>query len=198
MLTLHNQKGELVCTAPAPSMPIYFWGDDDNRQYHAAYFDRYPDVWAHGDYAELTDHNGLIIYGRSDALLNPGGVRIGTAEIYRQVEKQPEIAESIAVGQRWQGDVRIILFVKLQAGFTLDEALITQIKQRIRDNTTPRHVPDKVIAVDDIPRTRSGKIVELAVRNVIHNEAVTNLSAIANPEALDYFKRLPELKYDNE
>ncbi len=196
--TLHNQKGELVCTAPAPSMPIYFWGDDDNRQYHAAYFDRYPDVWAHGDYAELTDHNGLIIYGRSDALLNPGGVRIGTAEIYRQVEKQPEIAESIAVGQRWQGDVRIILFVKLQAGFTLDEALITQIKQRIRDNTTPRHVPDKVIAVDDIPRTRSGKIVELAVRNVIHNEAVTNLSAIANPEALDYFKRLPELKYDNE
>ncbi len=195
---LHNQKGELVCTAPAPSMPLYFWGDSNNAKYHAAYFERFPDVWTHGDYAELTHHDGLIIYGRSDALLNPGGVRIGTAEIYRQVEKQPEIAESIAVGQRWKDDVRIILFVKLQTGVVLDEALIAKLKQRIRDNTTPRHVPGKVIAVDDIPHTRSGKIVELAVRNVIHNEPVPNLSAIANPEALDCFKRLPELARDNE
>jgi len=195
---LHNQKGELVCTAPAPSMPLYFWGDTDNSKYHAAYFERFSNVWTHGDYAELTHHDGLIIHGRSDALLNPGGVRIGTAEIYRQVEQQPEIAESIAVGQRWNNDVRIILFVKLKTGVVLDGTLIAQLKQRIRDNTTPRHVPDKVIAVNDIPRTRSGKIVELAVRNVIHNEPVPNLSAIANPEALDCFKQLPELADVNE
>ena len=194
---IKNQKGELVCTAPAPPMPLCFWGDDNNTKYHAAYFERFANVWTHGDYAELTEHDGLIIYGRSDALLNPGGVRIGTAEIYRQVEKQPEIAESIAVGQHWNDDVRIILFVKLQPRYQLDETLIKQLKNRIRQNTTPRHVPSKIIAVDDIPRTRSGKIVELAVRNIIHNDPVINLSAIANPEALDCFKGLPELALDD-
>ncbi|MCF6323845.1 MAG: acetoacetate--CoA ligase [Gammaproteobacteria bacterium] len=191
---VNNQKGELVCTAPAPPMPLFFWGDDGNRKYHAAYFERFENTWAHGDYAEITAHDGIIIYGRSDALLNPGGVRIGTAEIYRQVEKQPEIIESIAVGQHWDDDIRIILFVKLQKGCKLNDALITQLKTRIRQNTTPRHVPDKIIAVDDIPRTRSGKIVELAVRHIIHNEAVLNISAIANPEALNCFKGLPELQ----
>ncbi len=189
-----NRKGELVCTAPAPPMPLFFWGDDGNRKYRAAYFERFENIWAHGDYAEITAHGGVIIYGRSDALLNPGGVRIGTAEIYRQVEKQPEITESIAVGQRWKGDIRIILFVKLQQGCELNETLITQLKKRIQQNTTPRHMPSKIIAVDDIPRTRSGKIVELAVRNVIHNEEVLNISAIANPEALNCFKGLPELQ----
>jgi len=189
-----EQKGELVCSAPAPSMPLCFWGDDDHHsKYRTAYYERFPGVWTHGDFAELTERGGLIIYGRSDALLNPGGVRIGTAEIYRQVEKLPEVVESIAIGQQWQDDVRIILFVKLQPACRLDEVLITQIKQRIRDNTTPRHVPSKVIAVDDIPRTRSGKIVELAVRNVIHNEPVVNIGAIANPAALDCFKQIPEL-----
>jgi acetoacetyl-CoA synthetase len=193
---IKNQKGELVCSAPAPPMPLYFWGDGDNKKYRAAYFERFENVWTHGDYAELTTHDGIIIYGRSDALLNPGGVRIGTAEIYRQVEKQPEVIESIAVGQQWKDDVRIILFVKLQSGLELNKTLINQIKTRIRQNTTPRHVPSKIIAVDDIPRTRSGKIVELAVRNVIHDEAVINLSAIANPTALDCFKELFELEQD--
>jgi len=191
---IKNQKGELVCTAPAPPMPLCFWGDDDNKKYHAAYFECFNNVWAHGDYAEITTHDGIIIYGRSDALLNPGGIRIGTAEIYRQVEKQPEITESIAVGQHWKDDVRIILFVKLQDGCELNEALISQLKRRIRQNTTPRHVPSKIISVDDIPHTRSGKIAELAVRNVIHNETVVNISAIANPAALDCFKALPELQ----
>ena len=193
---VNNQKGELVCSAPAPPMPLCFWGDDDNKKYRAAYFERFENIWTHGDYAVLTAHDGIIIYGRSDALLNPGGVRIGTAEIYRQVEKQPEVLESIAVGQQWKDDVRIILFVKLQSGCELDKTLINQIKTRIRQNTTPRHVPSKIIAVDDIPRTRSGKVVELAVRNVIHDEAVINLSAIANPAALDCFKKLPALQQE--
>ncbi len=194
--SVRNQQGELVCEAATPSMPIYFWNDLDNKRYKAAYFERFPGVWAHGDYAELTDHDGLIIYGRSDAVLNPGGVRIGTAEIYRQVEKLPQILESIVVGQQWRDDVRIILFVKLRQDTLLDDALSSKIKRVIRNNTTPRHVPAKIIQVADIPRTISGKIVELAVRNIIHNNLVTNKEALANPGALEYFKDLPELNED--
>ncbi len=191
--TLRNQPGELVCEAPTPSMPIYFWDDESGEHYRNAYFSRFPGVWAHGDFAELTQHDGLIIYGRSDAVLNPGGVRIGTAEIYRQVEKLPEVLESIAVGQDWQGDVRVILFLKLRDGIQLDDTLIQQIKKQIRDNTTPRHVPAKILQVTDIPRTISGKIVELAVRNVIHNRPVSNTEALANPEVLEQFKNRREL-----
>jgi len=190
---VEGQQGELVCEAPTPSMPIYFWNDPEMTRYKAAYFERFPGVWAHGDYAELTEHGGLIIYGRSDAVLNPGGVRIGTAEIYRQVEKLDEVMESIAVGQEWQGDVRIILFVKLREGLQLDEALITKIKTTLKQNATPRHVPAKVIQVTDIPRTISGKITELAVRNVIHGRPVTNTEALANPEVLEQFKDRAEL-----
>lgn len=193
---VHQQQGELVCEAPAPSMPLYFWNDPDNKRYQAAYFERFPNVWAHGDYAELTEHDGLIIYGRSDAVLNPGGVRIGTAEIYRQVEKLPDILESIAVGQEWHDDVRIVLFVKLREDLTLNEGLIDTIKNSIRKNATPRHVPAKIIQVTDIPRTISGKIVELAVRNTIHNRPVTNTEALANPEVLEQFRNLPELNKD--
>ncbi len=167
-----QQKGELVCTAPFPSMPIGFWNDPDDAKYRAAYFERFPGVWCHGDYVELTAHDGMIIHGRSDATLNPGGVRIGTAEIYRQVEQLPEVVESLVIGQDWPpgevGDVRVVLFVRLQDGMTLDQALIDRIKQHIRANTTPRHVPAKVVQVTDIPRTKSNKIVELAVRNVVH------------------------------
>jgi acetoacetyl-CoA synthetase len=191
---VRNEKGELVCTAPFPSMPVGFWNDEDNNKYRAAYFERFDNVWAHGDYAQLTDHDGLIIYGRSDAVLNPGGVRIGTAEIYRQVEKLPEIMESIAVGQDWENDVRVVLFVKLRDGTILDDEMRNRIRKVIRDNTTPRHVPAKIIAVADIPRTISGKIVELAVRKVIHHQPVTNTDALANPEALNYFRNLPELE----
>ncbi len=189
-----QEKGELVCTAPFPSMPICFWNDNNNELYHKAYFNRFPNIWCHGDFVELTEHNGLIIYGRSDAVLNPGGIRIGTAEIYRQVEQIDEILESIAVGQDWEGDVRVILFVKLRPGFSLSEDLKKRIKLEIRENASPRHVPSKIIQVADIPRTRSGKIVELAVREVIHNRMVKNLEALANPEALDLYKDLAELK----
>jgi acetoacetyl-CoA synthetase len=190
---VRESKGELVCTRPFPSMPLGFWNDPDGTKYRAAYFERFPGVWAHGDYAELTLHGGIIIYGRSDATLNPGGVRIGTAEIYRQVERLPEILESLVIGQDWQGDVRIVLFVRLVEGIALDEALIKRIKQKIRENTTPRHVPAKIIAVADIPRTKSGKIVELAVRDVVHGRPVKNQEALANPEALKLFENLPEL-----
>ncbi|MDE1888010.1 MAG: acetoacetate--CoA ligase, partial [Gammaproteobacteria bacterium] len=193
---VHGRPGELVCTRPFPSMPVQFWNDPDGKKYHDAYFDYFPGVWRHGDWAELTAHDGLIIHGRSDATLNPGGVRIGTAEIYRQVEKLPEIVESIAVGQDWQGDVRVILFVRLRDGVALDEALIGRIRKTIRDNTSPRHVPAKVIAVPDIPRTISGKISELAVRNVIHGWPVKNTDALANPQALGHYKNLPELQTD--
>ncbi len=189
-----QEKGELVCTAPFPSMPIYFWNDKGNEKYRAAYFERFPGLWAHGDYAELTAHDGLVIYGRSDAVLNPAGVRIGTAEIYRQAEKMPSVLESLAVGQAWQGDTRIILFVKSTEGTRLDEGLKQAIKKKIRDNTTARHVPAKVIQVPDIPRTLSGKIVELAVTQVIHGRPVKNTDALANPEALAYFENLAELK----
>jgi acetoacetyl-CoA synthetase len=188
-----GKKGELVCTAPFPSMPVGFWNDPDGAKYHAAYFERFPGVWCHGDYVELTQHDGMIIYGRSDAVLNPGGVRIGTAEIYRQVEQLQEVVESLVIGQQWQGDVRVVLFVRLRDGLVLDEGLVNKIKQQIRGNTTPRHVPAKVIQVADIPRTRSGKIVELAVRNVVHGEPVKNREALANPEALELFTNLPEL-----
>jgi acetoacetyl-CoA synthetase len=188
-----EQKGELVCTAPFPSMPIGFWNDPDGARYHAAYFEKFPNVWCHGDYVELTRHGGLVIYGRSDAVLNPGGVRIGTAEIYRQVERLDEVVESLAIGQNWNNDVRIVLFVRLREGHVLDAPLIERIRQQIRDNTTPRHVPAKVVQVADIPRTKSGKIVELAVRNVVHGLPVKNVEALANPEALAYFSGIAEL-----
>ena len=189
-------KGELVCGEAFPSMPVGFWNDADNAKYHAAYFQRFPGVWAHGDFAELTDEGGLIIHGRSDAILNPGGVRIGTAEIYRQVEKLDEVIESIAVGQQWHDDERVILFVVLRDGAVLDDKLIARIRRRIRDNTTPRHVPAKILAVAEIPRTISGKIVEIAVRSVIHGEAVKNVDVLANPDALRYFQDRAELGTD--
>jgi acetoacetyl-CoA synthetase len=193
-LPVVGEKGELVCVRPFPSMPVGFWNDPDGAKYRAAYFERFPGIWCHGDYVELTDHDGLIIYGRSDAVLNPGGVRIGTAEIYRQVEKLPEIAESIVIAQDWQGDVRVVLFVRLAAGATLDVALTEKIKAQIRRNTTPRHVPARILAVADIPRTKSGKITELAVRDVVHGRPVKNREALANPEALELYRDRPELQ----
>ncbi len=189
-----GEKGELVCSAPFPSMPIYFWDDVNDEKYKNAYFAKYPNIWCHGDYVEETATGGLIIYGRSDAVLNPGGVRIGTAEIYRQVEKLDEVLESIVIGQNWQEDVRVVLFVKLTKDLKLDDNLINKIKMQIRNNTTPRHVPAKVIQVNDIPRTKSGKIVEMAVRKVVHEEQIDNLESLANPEALREFTNLKELK----
>jgi acetoacetyl-CoA synthetase len=189
-----GHKGELVCTLSAPSMPIYFWNDPDNSNYSEAYFDVYPGVWLHGDYIEITEHGGVIIYGRSDATLNPGGVRIGTAEIYRQVESIPEIVDSLVVGQDWDDDVRIVLFVKLREDVKLDDQLVDRIKTTIRKNCTPRHVPAKCIEVADIPYTISGKKVELAVQNVVHGREVKNRDALANPEALECYVDLPELK----
>jgi acetoacetyl-CoA synthetase len=186
-------QGELVCTKAFPSMPIGFWNDPDGSKYRSAYFERFPGVWCHGDWCELTEHGGVIIYGRSDAVLNPGGVRIGTAEIYRQVEQLDEVVESLAIGQRWDNDVRIVLFVRLRLGLTLDEPLTDRIRQQIRRNTSPRHVPARVVQVEDIPRTKSGKIVELAVREVVHGRPVKNIEALANPEALDLFRDRPEL-----
>jgi acetoacetyl-CoA synthetase len=189
-----GEPGELVCTLAAPSMPIYFWNDPDNQKYHDAYFDVYPGVWRHGDWIEITEHGGVIIYGRSDATLKPSGVRIGTAEIYRQVELIPEVLDSLVVGQDWDNDVRIILFVKLRDGQQLTEDLIKTIKATIRQNASPRHVPAKIIEVDDIPYTISGKKVELAVRKVIHGQEVKNKDALANPGSLDLYNDLPELK----
>jgi acetoacetyl-CoA synthetase len=195
---VRGAKGELVCSAPFPSMPVGFWNDRDGSKYRAAYFEKFPAVWCHGDYVELTGHGGMIIYGRSDAVLNPGGVRIGTAEIYRQVEQLDEVIESLVISQDWPPgnptDVRIVLFVRLREGLTLDQALTDRIKQRIRSNTTSRHVPARIVQVTDIPRTKSGKIVELAVRDVVHNRPVKNAEALANPEALDLFANLPELR----
>jgi len=190
---VHNRTGELVCEAASPSMPIYFWSDPDGEKYLNAYFRKYPGVWCHGDFIKITDEQGIIIYGRSDATLNPGGVRIGTADIYSVVETLPEIADSLVVGQDWQNDVRIVLFVKLVEGQELTESLVSQIKRAIRDNTTPRHVPAKVLQIADIPYTLNMKKVELAVRNVIHDKPVTNKDALANPEALDLYKDLEEL-----
>lgn len=188
-----EEKGELVCTRAFPSCPIRFLNDPTGEKFHSAYFARFDNIWAHGDYGEITAHKGVIIYGRSDAVLNPGGVRIGTAEIYRQVEKVDEVLESIAIGQDWQDDVRVVLFVKLREGVTLDDDLRNKIKKAIRDNTTPRHVPAKILQVTDIPRTVSGKIVELAVRNVVHGQPVKNTEALANPAALEYFRNRNEL-----
>lgn len=192
--SVRQEKGELVCTAPFPSMPIYFWNDADGSKYQKAYFEKFPGIWAHGDFAEITEHNGVIIYGRSDAVLNPGGVRIGTAEIYRQVEKCDEVLESIAIGQEWQDDTRVVLFVRLREDLILNEDLIARIKALIRSNASPHHVPAKILQVADIPRTISGKMVELAVRNIIHGLPVKNIDALANPEALEYFKNREELK----
>ena len=195
---LRGEKGELVCSAPFPSMPIGFFNDPDGAKYRAAYFERFPGVWCHGDYVELTEHGGMIFHGRSDATLNPGGVRIGTAEIYRQVEQLPEVVESLVIGQDWPpgevGDVRVVLFVRLQDGVALDEALTERIRRHIRLNTTPRHVPAKVVQVADIPRTKSNKIVELAVRNVVHGLPVKNVEALANPEALEQYRDRVELR----
>ncbi len=190
---LRRRKGELVCRNPFPSMPLGFWNDADGARYRAAYFERFPNVWCHGDFAEITEHDGVIIHGRSDAVLNPGGVRIGTAEIYRQAEQLEEIEEAIAVGQEWDGDSRIVLFVRLAEGCVLDDRLVGEIKTRIRHGASPRHVPAKVLEVADIPRTRNGKITELAVREVIHGRTVGNLDALANPEALEHFRDRAEL-----
>ena len=191
---VRGDRGELVCTRPFPSMPVGFWNDPDGKKYHEAYFDRFPGIWCHGDFVEITEHDGVVIYGRSDALLKPGGVRIGTAEIYRQVEQLPEVLESLVIGQDWDADVRVVLFVRLRDGVALDDTLIDRIKKQIRANTTPRHVPARIVQVADIPRTKSGKIVELAVRNVVHGRPVKNREALANPEALDLYRDLPALK----
>jgi acetoacetyl-CoA synthetase len=188
-----GEKGELVCTRAFPSCPVGFWQDPDGEKFHDAYFSRWPDVWAHGDYGEVTPEGGYIIHGRSDAVLNPGGVRIGTAEIYRQVERVPEVLDSVVVGQVWQDDVRVVLFVVLREGDVLNDALCDAIRSEIRANTTPRHVPAKIVQVADIPRTISGKIAELAVRKVVHGETVANQDALANPESLCLFANLPEL-----
>lgn len=185
-----EEKGELVCTKAFPSMPVYFWNDPDGRKYFSAYFDHYPGVWRHGDYIKITDHGGIIVYGRSDATLNPGGVRIGTAEIYRIVESMDEILDSLVIGQNWKNDVRIVLFVVLKSNRVLNDGLIEKIKNTIRTNATPRHVPARIIQVNDIPRTISGKKVELAVMRIIHGETIENRDALANPDSLEQFKKL--------
>ncbi|MER8886379.1 acetoacetate--CoA ligase [Mesorhizobium sp. M0816] len=190
---LRQEKGELVCTKAFPAMPIGFWNDPDGRKYKAAYFERFDDVWCHGDFAEWTVHGGLIIHGRSDATLNPGGVRIGTAEIYNQVEQMPEILEALCIGQDFDNDVRVVLFVRLAAGVDLDAELEKRIRAKIRTGASPRHVPAKIVAVSDIPRTKSGKITELAVRDMVHGRAIKNKEALANPEALELFRNLPQL-----
>jgi acetoacetyl-CoA synthetase len=193
-----GKKGELVCTKPFPSMPLGFWNDRHHEKYHAAYFDKFPNVWCHGDWVELTERGTMIVYGRSDATLNPGGVRIGTAELYRQVEKIDEVEESVAIGQLWPpakpSDTRVVLFVKLRDGHALDAALEERIRKGIRDNATPRHVPAKIIQVADIPRTKNNKVVEIAVRAVVHGMPVGNTDALANPEALELYRDLPELR----
>ncbi len=191
---VRNQKGELVCTQTFPSQPAFFWADESGEKYHNAYFAKYKNVWHHGDYIMLTEHDGIVIYGRSDATLNPGGVRIGTAEIYRHVEQLDEVVESIVIGQDWDSDVRVVLFVVLQTGISLDDQLVTKIRQTIREKCTPRHMPAKVVQVADIPRTKSGKIVELAVREVVHNREVKNIHSLANPQVLELYRDLPELQ----
>jgi acetoacetyl-CoA synthetase len=191
---LVGQQGELVCTSPFPSMPVGFWNDPDGSRYRAAYFERFPNIWCHGDYAVLTERGGIVILGRSDAVLNPGGVRIGTAEIYRQVEKLPEVLESVAIGQEWNNDVRVVLFVRLAPGAALDASMEKRIRDVIRQNATPRHVPARIVSVPEIPRTISGKIVELAVREVVHGRPVKNTDALANPAALEHFRDRSELR----
>jgi acetoacetyl-CoA synthetase len=191
---IRQREGELVCTRPFPSMPVAFWDDPDGSRYRAAYFDTYPGVWRHGDWACLTQHDGMVILGRSDATLNPGGVRIGTAEIYRQVEQLPEVLESLVIGQEWQGDTRVVLFVRLREGLALDQALEERIRRRIREHASPHHVPRKILQVSDIPRTISGKITELAVRDVVHGRSVKNVDALANPAALELYRDLEALR----
>ena len=191
---VRGDKGELVCTEPFPSMPVMFWNDADGSKYRNAYFSRFPGIWCHGDFAEITAHGGMVIHGRSDATLNPGGVRIGTAELYAQVEQVPEVIEALAIGQDWDNDVRVVLFVRLRPGVALDDALAARIKKQIRDGVSPRHVPARIISVADIPRTKSGKITELAVRDVVHGREVKNREALANPEALDLYRDLPQLR----
>ncbi len=190
---IRGDRGELVCTRPFPSMPVKFWNDPDGSNYHNAYFARFPGVWCHGDFAEVTAHGGLVIHGRSDATLNPGGVRIGTAEIYAVVERMPEILEALAIGQDWEGDVRVVLFVRLITGAVLDDSLVATIRKKIKEGISPRHIPAKIVAVADIPRTKSGKITELAVRDVVHGRDVKNKEALANPESLELYKNLAEL-----
>jgi acetoacetyl-CoA synthetase len=192
--SVQNKKGELVCTRTFPSQPVFFWDDESGEKYHSAYFAEYENVWHHGDYVKLTDHGGIVIYGRSDATLNPGGVRIGTAEIYRHVEQLDEVVESIVIGQEWDSDVRVVLFVVLRDGLSLDDELVNKIRLTIREKCTPRHMPAKVIQVAEIPRTKSGKIVELAVREVVHNHEVKNIHSLANPAALELYRNLPELQ----
>ena len=194
--SVRNQKGELVCTKTFPSQPAFFWADESGEKYHNAYFARFSNIWHHGDYVMLNERGGIVIYGRSDATLNPGGVRIGTAEIYRHVEQLDEVVESIVIGQDWDSDVRVVLFVILQSGLSLDDELIKKIRQTVRKKCTPRHMPAKVIQVAEIPRTKSGKIVELAVREMVHNRPVKNIHSLANPEALDLYRDLPELQVD--
>ena len=188
-----EERGELVCTQPFPTVPLYFWNDPDGTAFEAAYFDKFPDVWCQGDFALETRHGGYLIMGRSDAVLNPGGVRIGTAEIYQQVEQLDAVLEAVAIGQEWDGDVRVVLFVVLRQGLALTDALTHEIKTRIRTGATPRHVPQVVLAVADIPRTRSGKITELAVSDIVHGREVKNVEALANPEALECFRDLDAL-----
>ncbi|WKZ57350.1 MAG: acetoacetate--CoA ligase [Bdellovibrionota bacterium] len=191
-----GEKGELVCTNPFPSMPVGFWNDPDGTRYHSAYFERFPGVWHHGDFVELNDRGGMTFYGRSDATLKPGGIRIGTAEIYRQVEKVPQVLDCLVIGQEWQGDIRVVLFVKLAPGTELTDELRQHIRTTVRTGASPFHVPNKIIAVRDIPRTRSGKLVELAVRDLVHGQEVQNAEALANPEALELFRSIPELQTD--
>ena len=189
-----GEKGELVCTKPFPSMPVKFWNDGDMTKYRGAYFEQYNNIWHHGDFVELTENGGMIIFGRSDATLNPGGVRIGTAEIYRQVEQFEEVLEAICIGQEWNDDTRVVLFVILRSGDLLDEDLIQRIRRQIRLNCSPRHMPAKVIAVADIPRTKSGKITELAVRDIVHGREVKNKEALANAEALELYREIAALQ----
>ncbi|MFP4453028.1 MAG: hypothetical protein ACLFPI_06620 [Desulfobacterales bacterium] len=189
---VYNVPGELVCEASVPSMPLYFWNDPDGSKYHSAYFDMFPGVWAHGDYIEINDHGGVIIYGRSDATLNPGGVRIGTAEIYRQVEELSELEDSIVTAYKVDGDEKVVLFVKMAPGYELDESMEKKIKDTIRKNTTPRHVPAKICAVPDIPYTLNMKKVELAVKKILHGNAVLNKEALSNPECLSFYEKIKD------
>ena len=193
--SIKNDKGELVCIQSFPTMPLFFWKDENNKKYHNAYFNKFENVWCHGDYILKTENNGFIIFGRSDATLNPGGVRIGTAEIYRQVEQLDEVLEGLVVGQMWNGDTRVVLFIRLNSKYNLNQELVDKIKLKIRVGASPRHVPSKIISVNDIPRTKSGKIAELAVRDLIHNKAINNQTALANPECLAEFKNIKELTF---
>ena len=190
-----NQKGELVCKSPFPSMPLKFWNDPNKIKYKSAYFSKFKNIWYHGDYAERKKNGGYIIYGRSDATLNPGGVRLGTAEIYSVIENFKEVKESIVVGQKWDNDVRIILFVVMSKSYSLNDDIILRLKKRIRSEASPRHVPSKIIQVSDIPRTKNGKIVELAVKNTIEGSKIKNVQALANPKVLNEFKNLKQLKF---